>query len=197
MTFRFALALTVVLASCTSFPVDSRMSALDGGDATVTLCGGGRCGSGYLFYRATSGTSASQKIAIYVPRVDCERDACVKVQSFRKDGTPGWGAGVPKGEDYIMVSVGEISGEIEKLTEASDGEYLIKSAVYYSVPDKGEQVMIGDGHLRVKIMANGYEPLGCNDPEAAFVVEVSKKCAAVVSTGYRAALCGECEKWNL
>jgi len=58
-----------------------------------------------------------------------------------------------------------------------------------------ERQMRADGLFRFWIYKEGYDQLGCNDPELGWKTAISRECEAHHSTAYRSALCGDgCSK---
>lgn len=183
---------------CDGIPdaVDFSVNAQEGRDVTAILSG---CGEGthdgYLFCRQVEGIQPRTEIRMVFPKVTCDRQSCVEFQFFNLDGSPGYGAAVPRGDSSVDVPLVRILGHENALDpDRDDGEYQFAAKVYYKGSDGIERQMRADGLLRLWIVSPEYQSLFCNDPERGWETKVNSKCTAEFSTGYRSALCGECGK---
>lgn len=196
LLFSIASALSfAVLVACDDIPqsFDTSKAAIDGNDKSVIFHG---CHegykNGYLFCRIREGASpkVSQDIQILFPPVKCSRDNCFEFRFFRKDGSPGPVQGVPQGNRVARVAIADIVGTEEPITMNEDGEYLVQVRGWFYDKTKHEHFMMGEGVVRVFVIREEYEPLGCNSPERGWRTNVGKDCYIETSTRYRTAICG-------
>lgn len=185
----------LLLIGCDDIPdaFDMSMSAMDGGDKTVVFhgCHGGYT-HGYLFCRFTDGAMPTQSLRLTFPKVNCSRKSCIEYRFFRKDGTPGVVAGVPKGETEARIALSDIVGTEGPMGHEENGEYLVQVRVWFYDKHKTEHHMMGEGLVRILILTPGYIPLGCASPEMGWITEIKAGCGLQVehSTTYRSAICG-------
>lgn len=183
-------ALTLGVNQCASIPVDSSAMAATAGDKTIVFEGADSVSTkGYLFIQKTAGTLPIENITLIVPPTNCKRANCVEYQFFRKDGTPGFGGGIPVGVTQAQVKLSDIVGHTDAVTEANDdAEYSAIVRFYYVGNDGTEYSVLQNGFIRVNVLAVGYTALPCNSPQAAWTVAVGPL-KALYSTAGRSALC--------
>lgn len=186
------LGILCVAGRCTSLPLDGIIAA-EHGAATVSLegCGNHRKDIGYVFCQVTNNASPVGGLILNVPIVECDRDSCVEWQLWRLDGSPGASGAIPKGEGRVTIPFAQIVSHDSPYTEEDEGEYLITVRVFYVEHDV-EQGLLGHGFIRLNVLAEGYENLGCDAPQKAWDHKLDKKCRIQTTTGYRTAICGEC-----
>jgi hypothetical protein len=186
------LLFTLSAMGCACLQVDTAMAAVAGGEPTVFLEGcGSQIQNGLLGVQIMEGASPDCELHFFAPPAKCDRESCAGFQFGSVNGTPGFGMGVPKGETQVSFKLSDVVGHDRPLTQADEAVYTMHAGVYFKNQDGLEELMRTKGHLHLIVLKEGYKPMGCGSPERAWRFEVSEDCHGEVSTGYRAALCGE------
>lgn len=181
-------------SQCSSIPLDPSMSAALAGDKTIEFQGAGsKSKKGYLFVQKRDGAPVNEDLAFVLPDLDCKRESCVSFQFFRKDGTPGLSGGVKKGEKIHPFSLALVVGHDGVTLPSDEGEYSAVIRIYFTGPDGQEYSALQNGFVRLNVLAKGYVPLGCDDPNAAWKVSVDKDCEAQFTSAGRSVNCGDCD----
>ena len=187
-------SLALAFAACQSIPMDRSVSAAEGRDVTVTLegCQEGPK-NGYLFCRSQEGSGSGSLLTLTVPPLSCsdDRTSCAQFQFFRKDGSTGYGGGIPKGQNHANFTVGQVIGTSDDIQEFHDGEYRVEVIAFFQDNDGMEHSRTGSGLVRVKVLRRDYVPALCDAPEIAWKVDLKKDCQAHITTQYRSAICGK------
>lgn len=175
---------------CQTVPIDSKMSASEGGAATVVLCGMGECRRGMLFVQKQIGSATTAPIELkLVKRIGCDRDACVRFQVFNPDGSQGFSGSIPNDEEAARFTLGDVI-QSDEIRLTHDNEWLFKVVVFFKDSDGVERRTYGFAFIRVNAVSEEYEMLSCGDPETAWRVELKKDCEVHYSSGFRSAQCG-------
>lgn len=179
------------ISRCASFPFDQAVSAADGNDYTVIMSGyGTKSQKGYLFVQLKDTASIDLPVTLYFPPIQCDRESCIEYRFFRLDGSDGVTGGIPKGKESIEIPLNQILGHEGQANPNDDGEYGLSTRVYFKLADGRETSIKGNGFIRVNILGQDYHAIGCNDPNVAWHLKLSKNCEAQFTTRYRTALCG-------
>jgi len=186
-------ALSLGVSDCSTL-IDPAMSAAKGNDPTVVLrgCGNNIQDIGYVFCRVSDRSSGDQHITLIVPKVSCSRSSCAEFQVWLKDGTPGFSGGIPKGETDYELSLTDIINHGGEINLSDDGEYLVTVRLFFNV-DGNEMTTVSKGYVRLVVLTEGYSAAGCSSPHRVWKHKISNKCYLETTTGYRSAICGECE----
>jgi hypothetical protein len=181
---------------CSSLIIDRSANAAEAGDQTVQLQGGGKLSQkGYLFFQKKEGTPLTDTVTLLVPKNTCKRDSCARYQFFRKDGSQGAGAGIPKGSNTATVTLAELVGHDGPSLVTDDGEYSAIVQLFYIGRDGEEYSVLMNGFVRLNVLSKGYDPVGCDDPAVAFRLKVGDACQAQFTTAGRTVSCGTgCDK---
>jgi hypothetical protein len=129
-------------------------------------------------------------MVISMPALNCKRESCAGFTVVRKDGTLAPLGGIPKGETELRFNVQDIIGHNAPLSMRDGGPYRILSEAYYQKNNE-EFKVLGKGIVYLLILKPGYVPLGCENPDAAWSLELGDNCEAQYSTKMRTGLCGE------
>jgi len=188
--------LCLAIAQCTSIPIDKAMSAEEGREASVTLCGLGEgCHKGMLFKQIQSGSVASGIIELKMPKFDCDFESCVRFQVFMPDGSQGYSGGIRKGETSASFLLSDVLQHETVLYPDHDEEYALKVKAWYKYKDSDGDVrrdsMLSRAFIRINPVHEAYQFMGCDDPMAAWGVNLSKKEKAQYSSRFRGAKCGK------
>lgn len=184
--------LSVSATTCSHIPTDSSAQAAQSGDDTIQLQGLGAASQrGYLFVEKTLGTDAVDAMALIVPGVDCSEASCVRFQFFRKDGTPGMGGGIPKGQTLFGFKLSDLLGHPGPVAQSDDGEYSGSVQVLFKGADGLEHQAFYNGFVRLLVLQPGYSPVGCGDPAVAWHVSAAKNCDVQFTTAGRSMACGK------
>lgn len=187
----FFFAACVGVSQCSSIPTDTSAIAVEGNDQTIILqAPGGQSQKGYLFLQQNEGTLPSDVISLIVPKVTCKRDSCVRFKFFRKDGSAGFTAGIPKGDTRFNIKLSDIVGHSDGVSAQDEGEYSAVVQIYFLKDDGFEYSMLQNGFVRLNVLSKGYAPVGCNDPSVAWISRVKDQCEAQFTTAGRSAVCG-------
>lgn len=188
-----AAGISWLAAGCVNIPIDNAMAAERGNAATVVLCGLGEgCRKGMLFKQLNVGLGIGGTVTLKVPhKLNCDRDTCVRYQVFLPTGQHGIGGGIPKGESEVKLKLSDIV-QSEVVTPEMDDEWIIKIKIWFKDQDDQERSLFGWAFIRINVVSQEYEFLGCDDPAKAWDVKLGKECSAQYTTGFRSALCGVC-----
>lgn len=148
------------LIACAKVPVrDAELSALQGGDVTVLLEG---CGSplivGYTYCRKYSGDASNESLAIVGPITNCKRDSCVEFKIFGPDGSLAYGDMIPKNRNRKLIPWSSLlkRGTFEELDR---GFWFVVMRVYWNDADGRENISVGEGEIRLRVINKKYLPL--------------------------------------
>lgn len=176
---------------CANMVIDQSASAAEAHDDTVQLQGAGKVSQkGYLFFQKKEGTPLTDTVTLIVPKNTCKRDSCARYQFFRKDGSPGVGAGIPRGQSKATILLSDLVGHDGPSVPEDDGEYSGIIQLFYIAGDGEEYSMLLNGFVRLNVLSKGYDPVGCNDPSVAWRVRAGDNCEAQFTTAGRSAACG-------
>lgn len=191
---RFAAILSCcTLMYCSTLTQDLSLAAIDGNDHSVVFVGpGSKSQKGYLFLQLEEGGPTKTPITIVVPKLICNRDSCVSIQFFRKDGQPGYASGIPKGQNQFKIPLSTILGHNLPISKEDEGEYPVLVQMFFLDEDGLETNQIGKGFIRLNILTQDFVPLGCNDPSVAWKTKIDKDCEAQFTVKFRSILCGGC-----
>lgn len=183
---------TLGASRCAHLMVDRSASAATSRDDTVQLQGGGKVSQkGYLFFQKKEGTPLTDAITLLVPNNTCKRDSCARYIFFRKDGSQGVSAGIPRGQTKAIVSLADLVGHSGPSVASDDGEYSTIIQLFYIGQDGEEYSVLMNGFVRLNVLSKGYDPVGCNDPAIAWHVQAGDNCDAQFTTAGRSVSCGE------
>lgn len=182
----------LVMVGCKEIPekIDLSLSAEEGKDITAIFEGCGKKTDGYMFCRLAEGSSADRNIIVHLPKVHCTRNNCVELQFIQRDGSLGYGVGIPEDEVSIPISKIIDSETVEKI---HDGEYRVLARIWYIGSDEIERQVRFSGAIRLWVVKKEYQQLVCNDPERGWKKNIGGGCSAEYSTQMRTALCGGCK----
>lgn len=185
------IAYILMASSCQSVPIDPSVNAAEAGARTAIVGGCGSKGnSKYLYCEENQGNSLSEKVTIFVPLVDCNRDSCSRFQFFRKNGSNGPSGAIAKGKVSATITLSDITGHEGNVTAEDDGEYGVLIQTFYLGQDGQEFSMLAKGLVRVSVVSDSYRPMACNDPNTAWSSKIVDKCEAQFTTAYRSVICG-------
>src|SRR3990167_1116757 len=185
-----AILLFLALSGCTAPVIDLAMSAEQGNEPTVVLSGCGESPSvGFLGVKATVGGLADCVVVFHVEDARCSRDSCVAWQTWRMDGTPGPGGGIPKGGTEGSFTIKDLLGD-ERFLPGHDGRYLFRTVAWFDAADGTERAVRKHGYIVLAVQDANYVSVGCRDPARAWSVRIGRRCDAEMTTAGRVALCG-------
>jgi hypothetical protein len=191
LTVLFAVFCLLGASRCANLVLDRSAYAAAAHDETVQLQGGGAASQkGYLFFQKKEGTPMTDTVTLIVPKNTCKRDSCARYQFFRKDGSQGFGAGIPRGENTAVIPLATIVGHDGVSAITDDGEYSAIVQLFYLGPDGNEYSTLMNGFVRLNVLSKGYDPVGCNDPSIAWRVKAADNCEAQFTTAGRSVACG-------
>lgn len=198
---RTLLPLSVALclltaATCQHLPQDQSAIASEANDPTVQFSGFGAVSKkGYLFIQVNEKAAVTGPIGLVVPKLNCDRDSCVRFQFFRKDGSSSdLAGGIPKNQTSVSFQLGDLVGHTGDVLMTDDGEYSCAMQFFYKGEDGIEHTMILSGFIRVNVVSAAYRAVECNSPSRAWKVKLNENCEAQFTTSGRSVACGEgCE----
>lgn len=194
-------ALLAIGAKCGTLPMDHSVAAAPSNDQSIIFQGDNAVSQkGYLFIQKREGTPLLDRLSLIVPVTHCSKEmsSCARFQFFRKDGSPGVGGGIPKGEKSATILLSEIVGHTGNVTANDDGEYSAIIQFYYLGNDLENYSAVQNGFIRLNVLSADYAPIGCQDPAIAWRVQTApppNPCEAQFTTAGRAVACGKgCKK---